>query len=589
MLIERSRTRRGHAGSLRACGFTAAALASLAGCTNPFATRQSDRAKQVPQERLRTVDRLDLEPYAQPAPPPPKAGETPARPPSRFEGVEKLDLSLDQVRAATLENNLDLKVALVDPVIAGQALREEEAKFEAVFTPSIRYIEDDNPTLDVTTINQQNATLLDAGVDIPLRSGGRATVDLIENYSETPNPFVTLNSSWSSALAFSLSQPLLRNAGRKTNSHSIRIAGYDEQISEARTKLEVIRQLAAADRSYWRLYAARRELEVRQREYELAVAQLDKSRRRVEAGDLAEVEVIRAQAGVAERLEAIIIAENAVLNQQRELKRILNIPDLELETATQIVTTTEPAPVPYSFDAPKLADLGVDNRMEMLELELQLLADLSSIDFAKNQALPLITLDYSYSIDGLGETFSDANSQLRGNRFESWTVGLSGQVPLGNEAAKARVQQAILGRLQRLSTKDARRLSIRQEVLSAIDGVEASWQRILAARQSAMAAARTLEAEQRQFDVGARTSTDVLDAATRLANAQSAEISALTDYQISLVDLSFATGTLLGAAKVDWEPRDPRTADRSGADPAPPTEPPMPRQPDSAPAPAGHN
>jgi hypothetical protein len=43
----------------------------------------------------------------------------------------------------------------------------------------------------------------------------------------------------------------------------------------------------------------------------------------------------------------------------------------------------------------------------------------------------------------------------------------------------------------------------------------------------------------------------VLDAATRLAEAQLQEINAITDYQISQVDLAFATGTLLGQSRVD--------------------------------------
>ena len=43
-------------------------------------------------------------------------------------------------------------------------------------------------------------------------------------------------------------------------------------------------------------------------------------------------------------------------------------------------------------------------------------------------------------------------------------------------------------------------------------------------------------------------------AATRLAESQFSEIRAITDYQIAQVDLAFATGTLLGAAKVDWAP-----------------------------------
>jgi outer membrane protein len=538
--------------------FTASILCAVAGCANPFATYDSDRGVRVASERLRRIDKIDLQPYALPPPQAPAPDAPLEKPRSRFEGLEKLEMPLEQVRAATLANNLDLRVALVDPAIAGQSLRAEEAKFEAVFRPQARYREDDSPTLNTTASNQQSALGLGAAVDLPLRTGGRVSVDVNEDLNETNNPFVTLNTAYSSSVGFSISQPLLRNNGRRTSTHSIRISAYQEQISEARTKLEVIRQLAAADRSYWRLYAARRELEVRQGQYDLAVEQLRKAQRRVDAGDVAEVEVLRARAGLASSLEAIIVAENNVLNQQRELKRIVNIPGLEMETPVAIITATQPAPVQYGFDAPRLADVAVDNRMEMLELELQLASDLSTIDFQKNQALPLITLDYTYRIDGLGATLADSHGVLWRNSFESWSIGLSGSVPLGNEAAKARVQGAILTRLQRLSTREARRLAIRQEVLNAMDAVEAGWQRILASRQSTIAAARTLGAEQRQFDAGARTSTDVLDAATRLADAQSSEISALTDYEIALVDLSFATGTLLGASGVDWAPADPR-------------------------------
>jgi hypothetical protein len=77
---------------------------------------------------------------------------------------------------------------------------------------------------------------------------------------------------------------------------------------------------------------------------------------------------------------------------------------------------------------------------------------------------------------------------------------------------------------------------------------------VLAARQTVILEDRTFKAEQRQFDVGGSTSTNVLDAATRLAAAQLSEARALADYQISQVDLAFATGTLLGASRVSWQP-----------------------------------
>lgn len=68
---------------------------------------------------------------------------------------------------------------------------------------------------------------------------------------------------------------------------------------------------------------------------------------------------------------------------------------------------------------------------------------------------------------------------------------------------------------------------------------------------------RDNETEIRQFEVGLRTSTDVLDAQSKFADAQSSEITALVNYEISLIEMAYVTGTLLGADKILWEPITP--------------------------------
>ena len=200
--------------------------------------------------------------------------------------------------------------------------------------------------------------------------------------------------------------------------------------------------------------------------------------------------------------------------------------------------------------------------MEMLELELQIAEDISTVDYLRNQALPLVTLDYTYNINGLGATREDSYDLLFDKRFEDHRVGLQLLVPLGNEAAKSRLLQALYQRRQRLATRQNRNALIEYEVLNAIDQLEANWQRIFASRQRVILDGRLYEAEKRQFELGLRTSTDVLQAQATFANAQSAEILALTEYQIALVDLAHATGTLLGAAKVRWEPIVPESSIR---------------------------
>jgi len=222
------------------------------------------------------------------------------------------------------------------------------------------------------------------------------------------------------------------------------------------------------------------------------------------------------------------------------------------------VPMTEPDPLRYELDKQRLSASAVENRMEMLELELAIAQDLSTVQYYENQALPLVTMDYTYRMNGLGAMRNDAYDMLYERDFENHIIGMQLIVPLGNEAAKSRVIEAQYRKRQRLVSKENRRTLIEMEVLGAIEQLEANWQSILASRQNAILAGRLYEAEKRQFTAGLRTSTDVLDQQAKFANAQSAEIRAITEYQIAQVDLAYATGTLIGAAKVRWEEIVPR-------------------------------
>lgn len=529
------------------------ALAHLSGCRKPKAENLINNFRSRPQ-MLREIQTLNLTP-AEPAlqgrpaidpnlPPPPE-----------------LQITLERCRALALENNLDLKVQLISPAIAAERISEEEARFEAALTSNFTYAKSDEPVASILDIagSSVDYARTDLGVQVPLSTGGTVTFGLADSRTKTDSTWSIFNPSYSSDASVSLSQPLLRNAGTRTNTYAIRIAAYNHRISEAQTKLEVIRVIAAIDRLYWQLYAARRELEVRKKEYDLADKQLESARRFVNEGERAQVEITRAEAGVAQRLEAIILAENTLRDTERDLKRALNMADIDMQTPTVLVPATEPDPVRYDLKNDALVKTALDSRMEMLELELQIAQDISTEDYMKNQLLPLVTMDYTYNVSGLGSTKADSYDLLRDNRFEDHRFGLNLLVPLGNQAAKSRLKQAFYQRRLRLATKESRAATIELEVLNAIDQLEANWQRVLAGRQRTILDGRLYEAEKRQYEIGARTTTEVLQAQNTFADAQSTEIRALAEYQIALVDLSYATGTILGAAKVRWEPTIPQT------------------------------
>jgi outer membrane protein TolC len=551
-------------------------LVNAGACSSPFGSDPDDYARQVALSRLREIktarlaeheaarmvavatapdgtDRTGGSMEAIVA----EAAQDPKTPDERAAAVAPVaPLSLEDSRASALAHNLDLRVAVIDPAIARESVNAEEAAFEKIFTLNASWRELDAPTASDLNSSSLSQQAIEPGVRIPLRTGGTASIGLPIVRSENNNSFSTLNPAYSSDLEFSISQPLLRGAGRRVATGALRIAGYEAQASEARTKLEVIRQIAAVDRAYWRLFEARQVLDVAQQQLELAQAQRDRAKRQVDAEVLPEVEQLRAESGVADRLDAILQAKADVLQRQRELKRLINLPELPVDGKEMILPTSPPDPVEYAFDARALVAQALDERMEMLELELAIAADAVRVLLDRDATLPLLTLDYTYRVNGLGRSVNRSLDTLSDNDFEDWELGLVAEVPIGNEQARSRLRASLLQRLQRLQTREARAQSIQTEVLNAIDALDAAWQRILAARQSVILNTRTYQAEQRQFGVGRTTSTDVLDAAARLAEAQLAEVRALTDYQVSQVDLAFATGTLLGAAKVEWAPVD---------------------------------
>jgi outer membrane protein TolC len=543
----------------------AAALAA-AGCQNDL-FRDQATPYQVPEETLRGIDPVDLT-SVEYGPPVPAEEAIEGATAGGFRATKfdkSRQLSISEVRALTLSNNLDLRVQLVAPDIAKTSITQEEAKFDATFFA--QYQQNGNNLL--TQLQNTEGLFNDQyqfGLNVPLATGGTFSVQ----------PQFTDSSAVAAAgdpfpdqggVFFSISQPLLRNAGIEQTMASIRVAKAQGQITDSRTKLESIRILATADRAYWNHYRAWRELEVRKQQYDLALLQLGRAKARVSAGDAPEVEVMRAESGVGTTLENVILADQALRTRQRDLKRLINDPAMPMDDGTAIIPATQPNPLGLQLDAHALADQAVRNRMEMLELELQLAVDAANVEVARNAALPLFTVDYQYQLLGQGDGFSETMANI--GDTDQYRVQARAEIPISNEVRLSQVRRAVLQRVQRLATKDARSQAIRQEVLNAVDALDTSWQRILAARLATVFAARAYEAERRQFEVGLRTSIDVVIAANTLGDAQTREVNALAAYQISLVDAAFATGTLFGGTRIRWDEldaRDPSSSPMSGSD-----------------------
>ncbi len=525
-----------------------------------------NQALQKLQEKKQTESlRIDLQEAL-------KEGPSDKSKPVKSNKEQALSFAISDIRARALKNNLSIEVAKVDPLIAAAGLRQEQAKFDNIIFAYARQtnrdlprIADDNvafsslePGLNnrevkLNTLEQTTRiTDIAAGVRVPLRTGGTVVLSSpLEN--KRINGAMDSN-QYRSALRFSVSQPLLRNAGKQVNEASIRIAELDTQSVNLRTKLQAIRIIAATDKAYWGVYEAWAQLDVRKQQYELALQNLTMVRKRVEEGLTAAIEMNRAEIGVADRMEALIVAETNLKLAQRQLRFFMNEMEAEQSAENMISPATEPQLMRYEFNREKLLQDAMTGRLELLELELRLAADAVNIAFMENQTLPLFSLDYQYgALSNTAGNFGNSYDNMLNGRFNDWSVGLTFEMPFTNEANLARLENAVQQRNKRLATKKLQTLSVRKEILDALDQIDNHWQRILAARQQVVIAGLNYDAELKQFNEGLRTMTEVLETLTRLGEAQIKEVRAVTDYQIAMVDLAYATGTLIGYSGVDFK------------------------------------
>jgi outer membrane protein TolC len=457
------------------------------------------------------------------------------------------DLTIEDVRRISLENNLALKAQNFRPEIARENFNQENARFEPIFQSAFTLSSTENapdPGSNAITLDGYNASV---GVGIPLRTGGNVEISLPTTFTSPDIPNV--NNIQDTSLQFSVSHPLLRNAGRAIAETPIRLAGIQTEQEEARTRLAAIQTLAAAEAAYWDFYAASAALDVRYDQYASALEVERKARRLAEVDVISDIEVTRAESGVARRLEGVIVAESTRRTTQRALKQVMNDDGLPLFADKNLIALSDPQPVYEPVDRYAVADAAIANRQELVDLQLQLTAEQVAELFAKNQLKPVLDLNASATLADRDDNFGDS----LGAEFNSWQVGATFNLPLGNQAAKAQARRAAL-QIELAETNIANRQRVvTQEVLDSLDLLERSWQQILAARNETVLAARTYQAEERQFLAGIRTSTDVLEALDFLAEAQLREVQSLSFHERQKVAVAVAMGSLLERGQIKFQ------------------------------------
>jgi len=279
---------------------------------------------------------------------------------------------------------------------------------------------------------------------------------------------------------------------------------------------------------------------------------LDENRKRAAVGFLAQLEVTQAEAGVAEREEAVILAERAIEERETALKRLISQDVSELD-GVSLLPVDFPVAQMVVLDKARSIRTALEERPDFLAVKEELDRQHIAVNFTRNQLWPQIDLQGGYGLNArngamtntVGASFSGLIDDVARADHPFWSVGVVVTVPIGNRQARSDYESAKLRAEQAVVTLKRLEQDIIVEVENAVGQVRTNLKRLDATRAATRLAEESLKAEEAKLREGISTSFLVLQARTELAAVRSAEIRARADYNKSLVDLARVEGATL--------------------------------------------
>ena len=502
---------------------------------------------------------------------------TPAPRLGQFLRTGEVPITMNDVIEMMIDNNLDIRANRLAP----RSSYLQAVVFYRALLPSFRLTSNiaRDVALSTTQLNGatsriQDSAFFDANFSQLLPTGTSLNVDLTMNRLLTNSNNSIFNPSYTGKVTYTVGQHLLQNRGRVINLRQVLEGQNTEKISEATFELQLTNLIVQAQKSYWDLVFAGRDLDLKKQSLDLAQQTFDENKTRVEVGTLAPIDLIQTESEIANWNDLLVVSQYNVASAEDQIKKLTSSdkdPSMFMVKlrAQEVPTPPEAAEIPGLEEAVRIA---LENRPEMRQVTLDLKNKDLDVTYTKNQRSPLLDITASYDQNGTGGTqrrgfllgTPPLNPPIAGGVLQSFgqlfsygytglSAGFSLVIPLNNKAANADYARAL--NEQQLSQRkiDTTAQQIALDVRNALMQVEMNRSRITTAKKALELAQRKMEAEKEKFDLGTSTIRFVLDEQNNVAQAASNELQTVVNFTKSLVDLDHAMGMTLKKNHIEFE------------------------------------
>jgi outer membrane protein len=374
-----------------------------------------------------------------------------------------LYLSVQDVIALVLENNIDIAIQRFGPYLAREALRRTQGggAIRSVGTPiypgpssvstlgvnvsAVGLAESGGvgsgggivvqygttpPNLDpffVAYAGFQHATtpesntflnevssLVDSSRTYQLEYGQQfvtgtgAYLTYVSSRTSLNSPATVLNPYTVGYLDLYVTQNLLQGFHVAVNNRYIRISKNNLKVTELQVKLQVITTISAVLNLYWDLVSFNEDVRIKEQALATAQKLYEDNKKQVAIGTLSAIEVTRAAAEVSAAKENLLIAQTNVAQQETVLKNALSrngaaspwLDDVHIVPLDHIVVPEKEELRPIG----ELVEQALDKRPEIERTRINIQSSIINIAGTKNALLPTLQAFFEATNNGLTGT-----------------------------------------------------------------------------------------------------------------------------------------------------------------------------------------
>jgi outer membrane protein TolC len=419
------------------------------------------------------------------------------------------------------------------------------------------------------TVQSQTAALVDSertystSVQEGFLSGGYVRLTAADSYLKENTTTDSLNPSVAPRGQIYVQHALLQGLGVNVNDRFIRVAMNNKAAADATFHSRLINVVTEVLNLYWDLVSDEQDLQSKRQARDVAQKFAEDTRKQIQIGVIARVELSRAEGELASRQEQLVLAESAEQLQQNLLKNAIS----REEIGDLPVVPTDQLSIPEKDDLPPLRQLiatALAKRPDIAATRLNTASAEASTLGTSNGLLPTLTGFASLTDSGLAGTaqqgadpyfvggLGNGIGQIFRRNFPTNRVGLSlSTVPIfvdHPDQADFAIDQLQLRQTQMNQQRDINQLAV--DVSNQVVALRQARARYASALKARTVQEELMAGEEKKFELASSTINAVVLARQSLAAAQSAELAALASYKHARISLDQVLGETLETNRI---------------------------------------